>query len=73
MLDTIASAADVNPLDESMDQYWASKAHEGAIKTAFINRCTPLTPGITIKHVKMLLKIFGKSMFHLELLIYYLN
>ena len=29
--------------------------------------------GITIKHVKMLLKIFEKSMFHLELLIYYLN
>lgn len=71
MLDT--SAADVNPLDESMDQYWASKAHEGAIKTASINLCTPLTPGITIKHVKMLLKIFEKSMFHLELLIYYLN
>ena len=45
MLDT--SAADVNPLDESMDQYWALKAHEGAIKTAFINLCTPLTPGIT--------------------------
>lgn len=68
MIDT--SAADANPLDESMDQYWASKAHEGAIKTAFIDLCTLLTGGITIK---MLFKVLEKSVFHLQLLIYYLN
>ena len=46
------------------------EAHKGAIKTAFIDLCTRLTRGVTIK---MFLKILEKSMFQLHLLIYCLN
>lgn len=46
------------------------EAHKGAIQTAFIDLCTRLTRGITIK---MFLKTLEKSMFQLHLLIYCLN
>ena len=46
------------------------EAHKGAIKTAFIDLCTRLMRGFTIK---MFLKTLEKSMFQLHLLIYCLN